>query len=339
MPPVNPHTPCCATQSRLFLSRSGVPRDHACYAGCVLSWVTSVGSGLQVGLAEAVLSTCIGSRLPRLQRAVRRVRGQQVAVRVVRQADGLLLRHLQGRRGAGGSARVAGGCCRLPSQFCASPRLPSASLRTRHPPASGAPACLPPWRSSTARRPRPGSMPTRRAATGRRPGSRPPSSCPTAGCAPPADKKSGGGCPDWRAHPLEACECSARHMLTQRAPALPRNSAQLPPTARGAARPTCPCSVMRKRVGERVATSSWSTFWGLSATPTTAASAAALGWGGRKTKAQSQVLASHTRTVASDPALMTWGSRVIGEPRQQGCTGRGGPGKRKHQRTCVPSAE
>ncbi len=58
---------------------------------------------------------------------------------------------------------------------------------------------------------------------------------------------------------------------------------------------------------------------GLSATLTTGASAVALAWGGRNTKVQSQVLASHTRTVASAPAVMTWragnrrGCRVSGQ--------------------------
>lgn len=59
-------------------------------------------------------------------------------------------------------------------------------------------------------------------------------------------------------------------------------------------------------MGDRVATSTWSTFCGCSATPTTGASAVDEAWGGRNTKVQSQVLASQTRTVASAPAEMTW---------------------------------
>lgn len=59
-------------------------------------------------------------------------------------------------------------------------------------------------------------------------------------------------------------------------------------------------------MGDRVQTSSWSTFWGYSATELTPASPAELAWGGRKTKVQSQVFTSHTRTVASEEAEMTW---------------------------------
>ena len=110
------------------------------------------------------------------------------------------------------------------------------------------------------------------------------------------------------------CCCCCCLLLLLLLPLPPLHAALLqphptPPTRAPPCHPppprTCPCSVIRYSVGPLGATNTWSTFWGLRASPMTGASPAGAAWGGRNTKVRSQLLTSHTRTVASAPAEIT----------------------------------